>query len=232
MKYFLLAATALVMLCTGAQAQVSTSSSASRSTAINSSASASSAITRSSSVGNNTTINVSGGNSSTTDPSSTTSTGQYQYIGYGGGYTVRNTPDIQPPNVLGGNPCAVGASGGLSVSGFGIAGGATWADRQCERRQQAALLYNMGEPKVALELMCQDDNVRAAMRLSGRPCTTDVAAAQPAAVAAAPVASPTPPVVQVAAAAPVRAEPRPAWCDKAAPTTEASREYVAQVCGK
>ena len=30
----------------------------------------------------------------------------------------------------------------------------------------------MGEPKVALELMCQDDNVRAAMRLSGKPCAT------------------------------------------------------------
>ena len=71
-----------------------------------------------------------------------------------------------PARIVGGNACAVGASGGLSMAGFGIAAGATWADRACERRQQAALLFNMGEQKVAVELMCQDDNVRSAMRLA------------------------------------------------------------------
>jgi hypothetical protein len=161
-------------------------------------------------VGNSssTTVSISSG-SGTSDPTSSE-----QYLGYGGGYTVRNTPDLQPPNVLGGNPCAIGASAGVSMAGFGIAGGATWADRQCERRQQAALLYNMGEQKVAVELMCQDDNVRAAMRVSGKPCSADLAA------------------VQVPAAAPLRAEPRPEWCVRAAPTTEASKAYVAQACGE
>jgi hypothetical protein len=91
-------------------------------------------------------------------------------LNYSGSYTVRNTPEVIPPNVMGGNPCAVGASGGISAPGFGLAMGATWADRACERRQQAALLFNMGEQKVALELMCQDDNVRAAMKIAARPC--------------------------------------------------------------
>ena len=137
--------------------------------------------TRSTAVGNSTTVNVAGYTGS--DPSGTasdpSSTGKSeQYIGYGGGYTVRNTPEVIAPSIVGGNPCAVGASGGLSLPGFGLAAGATWADKACERRQQAALLFNMGEQKVAVELMCQDDNVRSAMRLGGKPCTTDVPLAQ------------------------------------------------------
>jgi hypothetical protein len=86
----------------------------------------------------------------------------------------------------------------------------------------------MGEQKVALELMCQDDSVRNAMRIGGKPCAADVAAA------AAPVA----PATQVAAATPAPAPaaiptaPKPAWCAKAAPATDASKAYVEQVCGR
>ncbi len=185
---------------------------------------------RSASVGNasNVTVNTyagvegygnngsGGGGSSGTagDPSG------YQYIGYGGGYTLRNTPEVIPPNVVGGNPCAVGASGGVSAPGFGLALGATWADKACERRQQAALLFNMGEQKVALELMCQDDNVRTAMRVGGKPCLADPAAA----AAAAPVAVP---VAQASAARPLpaatAAPPKPArpeWCYTASPAEQ------------
>ncbi len=68
-------------------------------------------------------------------------------INYSGGYSVRNVPEVIAPNMVGGNPCAIGASGGLAFSGFGISGGATWADKQCERRQQAALLYNIGKQR-------------------------------------------------------------------------------------
>jgi hypothetical protein len=140
-------------------------------------------------------------------------------VTYGGGYTIHNVPEVIPPNVVGGNPCAIGASGGLAVSGFGIAGGATWADKQCERRQQAALLYNFGKQKAATELMCQDDSVRAALRIAGEPCVADqmqppaahAAAAMPVAIT--PVAAPAAPV-----AAPVAAKKaRPEWCYTASP---------------
>ncbi len=143
------------------------------------------------------------GSSSTgaTDPSSE------QYISYGGGYTVRNTPAVIPPSVVGGNACAVGASGGMSVAGFGIAAGSTWADRACERRQQAALLFNMGESKVALELMCQDDHVRDAMKLSGKPCSADIPVAQAPAVVAVPVAQAAPAQAAIAGAVPAVPEP-------------------------
>jgi hypothetical protein len=181
-----------------------------------------------SAIGNATTVNV-----GSTDPSgSTTTAGSEQYIGYGGGYTVRNTPEVVPPNVVGGNACAVGASGGLSLAGFGIAGGATWADRACERRQQAALLFNIGEQKVALELMCQDGSVRSAMKVAGKPCAVDVPVAQAAPTPAAVQVAAAPAVVQVAAMTPVHAEPKPDWCTRAAPTTDASKAYVVQICGK
>jgi hypothetical protein len=144
-----------------------------------------------------------------TDPASTTGSGGGDpTINYTGGYTVRNTPEVIPPSVLGGNTCAVGASGGIATPGFGLALGATWADRACELRQQAALLYNMGEQKTALELMCQNDNIRAAMRIAARPCAADIPAPAPAAaVAPATVAAVTP------LAMPVAAKPaRPDWC--------------------
>lgn len=112
-----------------------------------------------------------------------------------------------PPSVVGGNACAVGASGGMSVAGFGIAAGSTWADRACERRQQAALLFNMGESKVALELMCQDDHVRDAMKLSGKPCSADIPVAQAPAVVAVPVAQAAPAQAAIAGAVPAVPEP-------------------------
>jgi hypothetical protein len=192
---------------------------------------------RSAAFGNTTTVNVSGYAGVDNSGNSTGVTGSADpsesYIGYGGGYTLRNTPEVIPPSVVGGNACAVGASGGVSLPGFGLAMGATWADRACERRQQAALLFNMGEQKVAVELMCQDDNIRSAMKTAGKPCVADVPVVQAPAVVAAQVAlaTATLPASFVAAAAQARAEPKPEWCAKAVPITEASKTYVAQVCG-
>jgi hypothetical protein len=190
-------------------------------------------------VGNTTNVNVgySGyaavdGSGGATGPSTGTSGGGYTGTGYSGSYTVHNTPEVIPPSIVGGNACAVGTAGGLSVAGFGIAGGATWADKACERRQQAALLFNMGEQKVAYEMMCQDDNVRNAMRTAGKPCIADtspVAHAPAPTMAHAPmVQAPTAPIEMAAVHAP--AVSRPDWCAHAKPDTEASKDYFAQVC--
>jgi hypothetical protein len=151
--------------------------------------------------GNTTTGKSGATGSGASDPSSGTTGGGY--LNYGGSYTVRNTPEVIAPSVVGGNPCSVGASGGVSMPGFGISLGGTWADKACERRQEAALMFNMGETKVAYELMCQDEHVHQAMVSSGKPCTADVL---PAPVAAAPMPA-TPAMVQ-APAKPAR----PEWC--------------------
>jgi hypothetical protein len=216
MRHIILAATALVMLGGSAFAESAsgngTSNSAARATANTMSAAKSAAVGN---VGNSstTTVNVSGAGSSNTGSSTTDPSGYTgQYIGYGGGYTVRNTPEVIPPNVVGGNPCSVGASGGMSVAGFGIAGGATWADKQCERRQQAALLFNIGKPKAATELMCQDDNVRAALRIAGEPCAADAPRVAAAEATPAPAVSPATASVAVVTLAPAAKPIRPEWC--------------------
>lgn len=178
---------------------------------------------RAAAVGNTTNVTVSGyagvdnsGNSSSTRSGGTGSSGDRSTgttgggsLNYGGSYTIRNTPEVIPPSVVGGNPCAVGASGGVALPGFGLALGGTWADKACERRQQAALMFNMGETKVAYELMCQDEHVHQAMVSSGKPCTADavpVAQAQ-----AATIPPPAAPVTVVAATAPTKPA-RPEWC--------------------
>ncbi|MDR3536093.1 MAG: hypothetical protein P4L71_06300 [Acetobacteraceae bacterium] len=173
-------------------------------------------------------------------------------MNYSGSYTVRNTPEVIAPNVVGGNPCAVGASGGLALPGFGFSAGTTWADKACELRQKVALMFNMGEQAIAREMLCQDDEgVRAAMQRLGKPCGVDmravsetrtpqVAQAQapappqpappvsiPASMQVAAAAAPAAKVVQVAAT-----EPRPEWCGRASPATEASRDYFQRVCGR
>jgi hypothetical protein len=219
---------------------------ASSSTSGAKSSSSSRSSSRSAAVGNvtnvytgsgGTTDPTSGGSSTTGTAGTTTGTGADPMVNmnYSGSYTVRNTPEVIPPNVVGGNPCAVGASGGLSMPGFGLAMGATWADRACERRQQAALLFNMGEQKVAMELMCQDDNIRSAMKIAARPCTADVPPPAPVAQTAAPavIAMAAPAAIKpVAIASAMPAAPKPEWCLRAKPDTEASRAYVAQVCGR
>jgi hypothetical protein len=97
--------------------------------------------------------------------------------------TIRNTPEIVAPSIIGGNPCTVGASGGVALPGFGIVTGGSWEGKACERRQLAALLYNMGHDvagtkgeslqEAAVEVLCNDQSVRAALNRIGQPCVAD-----------------------------------------------------------
>lgn len=142
-----------------------------------------------------------------------------QTSGVGGTYTVRNTPDVSAPWIAGGNPCSVGVSGGLALPGFGIVGGGSWGDKECERRQSAALLHNMGERNAAIEVMCGNGEVQAAMARVGQPCVKDrpTVATQVAA-----------PMVVPAVA---RSGPRPAWCNRVTKNpTEAQAAYIHQNC--
>ncbi len=123
-------------------------------------------------------------------------------VTYGGAYTVHNTPDVIPPSWGGQNVCAVGASGGVGVAGFGISLGGMWSDSGCERRNSAVVLYQMGEHKAAVALMCQDRHVAEAMQAAGEPCpgaapavsmTTPSQPVRPAAGALATAATPAKP---------------------------------------
>jgi hypothetical protein len=91
---------------------------------------------------------------------------------------VRSAPTIYAPNVVTGNVCALGASGGASWLGAGVAAGMSWESMQCERRQTAALLWNMGTPEskaAAKEIVCNSPEIRAAYAAVGAPCAVDMA---------------------------------------------------------
>lgn len=152
----------------------------------------------------NVTVNNGSGDPSG-DPSSGTSGGD-PTINYTGGYTVHttpNTPDVVPPAISGGNICAVGASAGIGLAGVGIAGGATWADKPCERRQEAALLYNMGNRAAAFYLLSEDEpKIAAAMHAAGYN------------VFGLPLVAPAP---AVAAPPPHPKSPPPGWCASETP---------------
>jgi hypothetical protein len=147
------------------------------------------------------------------DPPALGSAGNPLTENIGGTTTLRNTPEIIAPNISGGNPCLVGISGGGAGPGIGITLGIGYSDKGCERRNSAALLSNIGQRDVAIELMCDDQAVREAMARSGHPCAADRAVA-------APVAAVDPAVVrrQQDAATPVQVATKPArpdWCQTA-----------------
>jgi hypothetical protein len=184
-------------------------------------------------------ITINNGTSAAGDPPGdpSGSAGGDPTINYSGSYTVRNVPEVIAPSIVGGNPCTVGISGGVGVSGFGFTAGGTWADRQCERRQEAALLYNIGQHDASVALLCQDDSVRAAINSTGQACPGQprvaAQASAPAVVASRPVGVPTQ-VAAVAVAAPVapavvapKPAARPDWCDTVDGPSEQAR-FVGQ----
>ena len=136
----------------------------------------------------------------------------------GGTQTIRNTPEIVAPNIAGGNPCLVGISGGGAGPGIGITLGIGYSDKGCERRNSAALLSNMGEKDVAVELMCDDDNVRQAMARTGHPCAADRAVATPVATQIDPAVVRRQQDAAMPAQLAVASKPaRPDWCGTSSP---------------
>ena len=65
----------------------------------------------------------------------------------------------------------VSASGGFMGGAFAI--GKSIESDPCNLRQNAMLLHNIGDDQAARIVMCIDDNVREAYRLTDRPCPQD-----------------------------------------------------------
>lgn len=144
---------------------------------------------------------------------------------------ITTTPSMTAPNVFSSNPCVVGASGAVSAMGFGAALGGSIEDVNCTRRAMAALLAQMGQPDAAVEVLCNNDEVRAALASVGRPCVADRPAGTPH--IATPVVQPqpqpqragTPLPQQVVAASAIQPVARPEWCYTAS-TAERARAPV------
>tara|TARA_Y100001972_G_scaffold1559_1_gene1753 strand:- start:496 stop:1119 length:624 start_codon:yes stop_codon:yes gene_type:complete len=66
--------------------------------------------------------------------------------------------------------CVVGVSGGVQVTGFGVAGGTFLVDENCERMKLSKLLYDFNMRVASIAILCQDDRVFSAMEHAGSPC--------------------------------------------------------------
>ena len=121
---------------------------------------------------------------------------------------VNNNPDINVPTVYTNNPCGVGASGGLSAGGVGLAFGYTRESDACNRRADAIVLLTAAKAfddtrfeQWAIGRLCSGEDMRNA-DTSGL-----CAKSAPAAVSVQPPPTSTPIKPVVAGSV------RPAWCN-------------------
>jgi hypothetical protein len=79
---------------------------------------------------------------------------------------------IAPAMISGGNAdlCSTGSSGGVQTQVFGVSGGGTIRDLNCERLKLSKTLFDMGMKVAAVATMCQDRRVFDAMMAAGTPC--------------------------------------------------------------
>jgi len=66
--------------------------------------------------------------------------------------------------------CTIGVSGGVQVTGFGVAAGSYFTDENCERMKLGKLLYDFNMRVAAIAILCQDDRIFSAMDNAGTPC--------------------------------------------------------------
>ena len=86
-------------------------------------------------------------------------------------HSAQQAPGVGSPGLVsGGLTCAGSASGGISAPGFGISFGSTNVDVDCTRRQYAALLAQMGHSPAAINVVCNNDEVRQALADAGVSC--------------------------------------------------------------
>ena len=69
--------------------------------------------------------------------------------------------------------CAVGVSGAAQTQILGIAIGATFVDKNCERLKLSKSLYDMGMKVAAVATLCGDERVFEAMMTAGTPCPVE-----------------------------------------------------------
>ena len=138
--------------------------------------------TTSSGATTNTLSNSSGSNTTITGGYSQESTTTYA-SGSSSNYTTTNTtnsytgdtrvvPSASAPSIsaMSQDLCRVGISVGGQSFGFGISGGTTVIDENCERMKLSKLLYDYNMKVAAVAILCQDDRVFSAMENAGTPC--------------------------------------------------------------
>ena len=70
--------------------------------------------------------------------------------------TLRTTPQVYAPSMNATAPCRIAISVGLSVIGWGAAGGGSVEDELCTMRENARFLQALGQQEAATRLFCFD----------------------------------------------------------------------------
>lgn len=86
----------------------------------------------------------------------------------------RQTPPAYAPALVASSEtCVQSQSAGGSSPVFGFSLGITHSEEGCNMRRNAGMLFALGAKGAAIELLCSDDDVRAAMKAAGTPCAGD-----------------------------------------------------------
>jgi len=140
-------------------------------------------LTISLSYADSTQTNVSGSNTAIEGGYTSTATTNYA-TGSSSNSTTNSTsnsniksapPSANAPSFSAGSQdvCATGMSAGVQTFGFGVSGGKTNRDMNCERIKLAKVLYDFGMKVGSVALLCQDERVFEAMINAGTPCPID-----------------------------------------------------------
>lgn len=130
----------------------------------------------------------------------------------------RNAPSLGLGQIYGLNPCATGATAGVTTPLFGVAGAISDIDRECETRNNAAVVITgLKDDQLAKEILCGIKDIREAAIRIGKPCLEDQRRisknAPPVASAAVVTPAPAPVAVQRPVVPTLALKPNaPAFC--------------------
>lgn len=80
-------------------------------------------------------------------------------------------PTASSPGLTSGiDTCSLSVSAGVQTFNFGISGGSTYTDENCQRIKNSRHLNDLGMKVAAIALMCQDEEVWVSMWESGTYC--------------------------------------------------------------
>ncbi len=93
------------------------------------------------------------------------------YNGAGSSSEIPAASAISPSYLSNGlENCLQGTSGSLQTNLFGYASGKYKEDKNCNRRRDSKMLFDLGMKVAAIGRLCQDKEVWRSMFLSGTPC--------------------------------------------------------------
>jgi len=84
----------------------------------------------------------------------------------------KTPPTASSPSIVVNNSdvCQTGVSGAVQTGIFGVSGGRTTRDLNCERIKLARAVYGMGLKVAGISLLCQEVRVWDALWMAGTPC--------------------------------------------------------------